>query len=158
MQARLALLTEIIRSEDSFFRSAFRGLATVSHISQYMAMRTQFYALMQDVIPHVADDESEEVPSGQFHIHIPAGWGEPVPIQATAAQINSVLVDIPAIRELTSCAICQEANVSRDATHCIELRACHHQFHTACIREWFQQSVRCPVCRNDIRESGTEES
>lgn len=149
MQSRIALLTEMIRSEDSFFRSAFRGLATPAHISQYMTMRAEFYSLMREV---VATQEEE---TGQFHIHIPAGWGEPVPVQATPAQINRVLTAIPADRELTSCAICQEQNVSRD--HSIEL-PCHHQFHMPCIREWFQQSARCPVCRNDIRESSMEES
>ena len=151
--ARLALLTEMVRAEESFFRSAFRGLATVTHISQYMTMRTQFYSLVRDVLPAL-EDETEDV-SGQFHIHIPAGWGEPVPVQATPEQINSVMGTIPQTRELTPCAICQELNVSRE--HSVEL-PCHHQFHTICIREWFQQSVRCPVCRNDIRESGMEES
>ena len=152
--ARLALLTEIVHAEESFFRSAFRGLATVTHISQYMAMRTQFYSLMRHVLPPLEDD-SDDLPTGQFHIHIPAGWGEPVPVQATPAQINSVLGAIPANVEFTSCAICQEANVSRE--HSVAL-PCQHQFHTVCIREWFQQSVRCPVCRNDIRESSMEES
>jgi|694.fasta_scaffold00948_6 hypothetical protein len=149
MQSQITLLTEMIRSEDSFFRAAFRGLATPAHISQYMTMRSEFYSLMREVVS-TAEEET-----GQFHIHIPAGWGDSVPIQATPEQINRVMTAIPAERELTSCAICQEQNVSRE--HSVEL-PCHHQFHIICIREWFRQSARCPVCRNDIRESGMEES
>jgi hypothetical protein len=32
------------------------------------------------------------------------------------------------------------------------LRVCQHSFHRACIQTWFRASVRCPVCRRDIRE------
>lgn len=111
-------------------------------------MRRELYGIIR-TLATPTDDTPD-----QFHIHIPAGWGEPVPVQASTAQINAALLPIPADRELSSCAICQEA-VPRTG---VELQTCRHQFHGTCIREWFAQSVRCPVCRNDIRESGMEDS
>jgi len=47
------------------------------------------------------------------------------------------------------CAICQdgyEVGVERRS-----LNACHHAFHKSCIDVWFQENVKCPVCRHDIR-------
>lgn len=29
----------------------------------------------------------------------------------------------------------------------VMLLQCHHVFHEACLREWFQRSVTCPLCR-----------
>ena len=52
--------------------------------------------------------------------------------------------------ELGNCSICQDVingNGSR-------LVSCRHAFHRSCILEWFGMSVRCPVCRHDIREEG----
>jgi len=149
MSAHISLLADLIRTEESFFRSAFRSSAPISYVAQFMSMRTELYGLIRTLTA-----PAEDVAPDQLHIHIPAGWGEPVPVQATNDQINSTLVDIPESRELASCAICQEA-VPRSG---VELRTCHHQFHGTCIREWFTQSVRCPVCRNDIREGSMEES
>jgi len=29
---------------------------------------------------------------------------------------------------------------------------CNHQFHKRCIDKWFNESVKCPMCRQDIRD------
>jgi hypothetical protein len=50
------------------------------------------------------------------------------------------------------CAICQDTMAtSTRLTHC------RHYFHHTCITQWFGTSVRCPVCRNDIRDTDEEE-
>ena len=46
------------------------------------------------------------------------------------------------------CSICQD-DISSDGTR---LRVCQHVFHRSCIQTWFGASVRCPICRRDIRE------
>lgn len=33
-----------------------------------------------------------------------------------------------------------------------QLRHCHHIFNRHSLSQWFQNNVRCPVCRHDIRE------
>lgn len=33
-----------------------------------------------------------------------------------------------------------------------KLRFCRHVFHRSCIDTWFERTVRCPICRHDIRD------
>ena len=77
-------------------------------------------------------------------------FSDPVPVTASTNQINAGL---ETIQTATSpCAICQEAISSGG----VRIRACQHEYHRSCIVNWFSMSVRCPVCRHDIRETGPE--
>lgn len=80
-------------------------------------------------------------------MNLPQAFLDPVNVAPSAQQIEAatqVVVEPPAN---TNCAICQDS-VTQNAT---QLRHCGHMYHTACFREWFSMSVRCPVCRHDIR-------
>ena len=84
-------------------------------------------------------------------INLPAAdilraFEDPVPVVATNAQIEAA-TEMNIVTEDTNCAICQDSMAV--ATR---LRACNHVFHHSCINTWFRTSVRCPVCRNDIRD------
>lgn len=72
---------------------------------------------------------------------------DPVPVVPSATQISSSLQDCNATQ--TACAVCQET-ISSDAC---QIRQCGHSYHRSCIVNWFSMSVRCPVCRHDIREA-----
>ena len=37
-----------------------------------------------------------------------------------------------------------------------QINRCGHIFNTIALNEWFQTSVRCPVCRHDIRENDNQ--
>ena len=76
----------------------------------------------------------------------PVGWDEPVVVRPTAAEIAAATQSVE-ISDYT-CSICQEDIEGAGATR---LRFCGHAFHTACISEWFTQSVHCPMCRHDVR-------
>ena len=40
-----------------------------------------------------------------------------------------------------------------------KLNNCNHIFHLSCIDQWFSNNTRCPICRDDIRNTNnTEES
>jgi hypothetical protein len=80
---------------------------------------------------------------------------EPVPIVPTETQIatSSILYNSIDDSEETRCSICQD-----DIRFGEEVRSlihCDHFFHRGCIDLWLQSSVRCPLCRHDIRESST---
>jgi hypothetical protein len=81
---------------------------------------------------------------------------EPVPIVPTETQIasSSVLYNSIDDSEEARCSICQDdirfGEEVRSLTHC------DHFFHRSCIDLWLQSSVRCPLCRHDIRESSAE--
>ena len=82
-----------------------------------------------------------------FPINIPANFMEPVPVLPTQQQIaNEVLDHISSSQQ--TCSICQDSIVSDG----VKLRVCQHVYHRSCIQTWFGASVRCPVCRRDIRE------
>ena len=71
----------------------------------------------------------------------------PVLVIPTQEQISNEIEDYihPSIQQ---CSICQDDISSGGA----RLRVCQHSFHRTCIQTWFGASVRCPVCRRDIRE------
>lgn len=63
-----------------------------------------------------------------------------------ASNIRTLLMDIE-----ESCSICQDR--MRQGENVRRLNACQHEFHGACIDNWFlHRSVLCPVCRHDIRD------
>ena len=81
------------------------------------------------------------------HLTLPNNsFMEPVTVNASVQQIQD------AIQNMTTnegtCAICQDAITSNG----VQIRYCSHGFHRTCISNWFAMSVRCPVCRHDIRE------
>ena len=79
-------------------------------------------------------------------IQAPAGFFDPIPVLPSAEDIESSIRRIERA-DGSVCAICQDAVVSGGS----ELVHCSHHFHDSCIRQWFETSVRCPVCRHDIR-------
>ena len=82
---------------------------------------------------------------------MPYNFTDPVPVVPTVRQVNNSLENITVTSD-TRCAICQE-QISSGAAR---IRQCLHVYHRQCILNWFSMSVRCPVCRHDIREEGRE--
>lgn len=83
----------------------------------------RFASLFQDVIIHASQ---ELIDSG--------------------STMRTLLMDVE-----ESCSICQDR--MRQGENIRRLNACQHEFHGACVDNWFlQRSVLCPVCRHDIRD------
>lgn len=78
------------------------------------------------------------------------GFNEPVIVAPTDEQVRIGTESVPQVPENSSCAICQESI----AVNGMRIRECQHLYHDACLRNWFLVSVRCPMCRHDIREGG----
>jgi hypothetical protein len=78
---------------------------------------------------------------------------EPVPIRPSARQIvnSTTLTRLDTSGNDVICPICQDeinnTQVVRRINHCA------HNFHQNCLDQHFQNSVRCPMCRFDIREN-----
>lgn len=77
---------------------------------------------------------------------------EPVPIVPTMEQIRaaSTTYNGDAADAEYTCTICQDS--FQVGEHITRLNFCSHIFHTICINQWLGSSVRCPLCRHDIRE------
>jgi Ring finger domain len=85
-------------------------------------------------------------------IPIPSNFLDAVPVVATPAQINNA---VETIQEGSgTCAICQDTISGQ----CARIRHCGHMYHRNCVVTWFALSVRCPVCRHDIRGQDSQAS
>jgi hypothetical protein len=81
-------------------------------------------------------------------INIPlneADFNEPVIVVPTATHIAAGTT-AGVVQTDATCAICQDT-IDRATI----INHCGHKFHDTCISSWFTRSVRCPVCRWDIR-------
>jgi len=88
-------------------------------------------------------------PSGSF-------LDDTVIVRPTPAQIeNNTTLRTATEHEDNNCAICQDPLEDRQLL-CV-INHCRHTFHETCIMQWFQQNVRCPTCRHDVREDGRRE-
>ena len=57
--------------------------------------------------------------------------------------------------EYESCTICRERFQSNSIIRKLQ---CGHIFHIGCVDQWFENNVRCPVCRTDLRDYDNEET
>lgn len=114
-------------------------------INHYLRTET---AHMDMLLRLFAQQQTNDIANSIVRLTVPSRFLEPVRVTATQQQINNSIV----VRETqeSPCAICQEA-ISSDG---VALRHCSHGYHRTCILSWFSTSVRCPVCRHDIRETG----
>ena len=53
-----------------------------------------------------------------------------------------------------SCTICRE---NFEENSIVRKLNCGHIFHLNCIDEWLESNIRCPVCRNDLRDNDDED-
>ena len=81
---------------------------------------------------------------------------EPVIVRPTQHDINNSTVEEVWIQEESVlCTICQDNIFPGMIVR--RLCQCEHCFHKECIDTWFERNVRCPICRNDIREPMDED-
>jgi hypothetical protein len=161
----LDTLCEILETDRNFFQT-MRYLNNETRnllAAQHMRNTNNAMALLREITARrrepIRQEEGRIVlniplgmlldPSGNFlNPNVPANFMEPVPIVPTRAQIDAA-VDTHIHTDAT-CSICQDA-----MTCAMQIRACGHMFHGACLEEWFTMNSRCPMCRHDIRDPPT---
>jgi hypothetical protein len=139
MDRRLEILLTMAHTRDAFFSNA-------RLYRQRDRITTRFLDNESVLISAVNNLRSDPV-TITFPINIPAGFMDNVPVVPTAQQILNEVQDYTSSSQQT-CSICQDS-ISSDGAM---LRVCRHVYHRSCIQTWFGASVRCPVCRRDIRE------
>ena len=83
----------------------------------------------------------------------------PVVVRPSARQIEATTEiipysDIPEIDRIEECPISRETFTETSAV--MRIRHCRHYFAPESLRTWFNSSVRCPICRHDIRSTLSE--
>lgn len=155
-QTIVSLLRDIVGGEASFFVRAIELPEPLRN--RVLANRSRQTALLLDIVRILVEPPRpvRSVVNRGFTIDITPEilrtFNEPVPVIPTAEQIEQAVEQDVEPPVDTMCAICQETVVT--STRLVQ---CHHHFHHACITQWFSTSVRCPVCRNDIREVDGED-
>lgn len=142
---------EVVRADESYFRMILRQMDRAQMpalMRNYMQMRQSMFGLIETL----TTPPEPTTPPVHMTFTIPPAWGDPVPVVATQAEIQHSMVHLAASDPPQICAICQDSIT----THGVQLRNCQHNFHRSCILTWFSTSVRCPVCRNDIREEAED--
>jgi hypothetical protein len=86
-------------------------------------------------------------------------WWEPVTVVPTDDEISRAVETLQfsdvGDSSITLCPITQTEFQATDEV--MRIRACGHVFSSEGLREWFARSVRCPMCRHDIRETSVDE-
>tara|TARA_B100001057_G_scaffold477385_1_gene546517 strand:+ start:163 stop:999 length:837 start_codon:yes stop_codon:yes gene_type:complete len=82
----------------------------------------------------------------------------PVRVFPTPTQIRNSTIMIP-FEDIenpinTRCPIRHEDFQNTDVV--MQIRHCRHNFNSVALNRWFENAVRCPVCRYDIREYNSE--
>lgn len=137
MQNTVDFLDRLLESRNHFFRRIHLfPVQNRSAISNTLLMNEDSYL---EILSSMMNTETE----------VEVTFQEPVAVVATPEQISHAIMSVSDTTQ--NCSVCQEI-ISSD---CVKLRVCGHFYHRACIEQWFRASVRCPMCRHDIREAET---
>ena len=145
----LEVLQTIVQSRYEFFNQRTIRLIDYRDRGAVMNSFLRSEAAITDLIARLfSQQQTNDIANSIVRLTVPSRFLEPVRVIATTEQINNSLV----VRESqdSPCAICQETISSVG----VVLRHCSHGYHRGCISSWLSTSVRCPVCRHDIRETG----
>jgi len=142
----LELLGQMIEGRNDFF---IRTMQLAPHqsrpaaLSRFMMNELVYLEMINRIYQsHIRTNLASTV----LAFTLPANYLDPVAVVPTQGQVTTSLEDIES--STTNCAICQDSISSGGA----RIRQCGHVFHRSCIVNWFGMSVRCPVCRHDIRQ------
>jgi len=139
MDRRHEMLLSMMHARDVFFGNAQlyrrRDQITCRFLQNESALLSAWHSIARESVTIT------------FPINIPAGFMDNVAVVPTDQQIAGEVQDHVSSSQQT-CSICQDSISSDGAI----LRVCRHVYHRSCIQTWFGASVRCPVCRRDIRE------
>ena len=146
----LSILEGLIESRNTFFARTLELFSSPDvPYSRFLASELSFINLANRIYTN------RVAPPPSLVINIPANFmdnlSEPVLVTPTAAQIarNVETIDIGIPPTQMQCAICQDTILETGS----RIRQCGHTYHPECLTSWLSMSVRCPVCRHDIREA-----
>lgn len=148
----LSLLEDMIHGRNTFLSNDVIRALPFDHRPTIIARYMNNEASYMELINRVYTNNIQEARAAArtlitFTMPMGGSFLDPVTVAPTRAQIDNSIEDFP--NATSNCAICQEAI---SAGGC-RIRQCGHVYHRACAVSWFSLSVRCPVCRYDIREA-----
>jgi hypothetical protein len=142
---QLAMGRHSFLSHETLRLFEFRSRSSL--VSRYLTNETQFLDLAIRIYTTNAQIRADATTLITLMPNI-SSFVDPVRVIPSPEQVGSSLVSVHS--HTGNCSICQEP-ISSDGA---QIRQCGHVHHRACLVNWFSMSVRCPVCRFDIRQAG----
>jgi L-lysine 2,3-aminomutase len=149
-QMMLALLAELVEGRNLFLTRGINRISTTHRdalTSRFFLNELCYLEIANRVFQNHVRTQSVNAAATLLTLNIPTNFMDPVAIRPTAEQITAATASVPQPLADTTCPICQDALTS-NATR---ITHCNHTYHQTCLDSWFTMSVRCPVCRYDIR-------
>ena len=144
----LETIESLIEGRNTFLSGTIRNIPFQNRspaMSRFMLNEIAYVELINNVLrSHTQNNIATTV----VRLTVPRNFTDNIVVTPTADQISAALQSVT--HTTNNCAICQDSIFS-DGTR---IRQCGHDFHRTCLLSWFAMSVRCPVCRHDIREEG----
>ena len=151
MDQILEILADLAHARVSFVRRQ-----AILPQQRFFENEQLFLTLLRDILRQVSSrDQNQAIETIRSFLvtGIPVGrFWDNVNIAPTRQQIDAAIRVIP-VPTGETCSICMTPMVTADLTNQQVSLRCTHSFHRECVEQWFRQSPRCPVCRNDIREA-----
>jgi hypothetical protein len=146
-----SVLEDLVGGQNEFFGTTIARLRPATRDAQLTRFFNNQLVLMELINRVHNNYVRREAASALITLGLatPATFTDPVTVAPTTAQIQTAIESVPAPVD-SHCAICQETMEGRIT----RIRHCGHMYHRSCFSQWFSMSVRCPVCRYDIREAG----
>lgn len=153
----LSLLSELIEGRNVFLSRGVNRIG-VEHrdalVSRFFLNELCYLEIANRVFQNHIRNQSVGAAATLLSLNIPTNFMDPVVVRPTAQQITSATETVSQPLTGTTCPICQDA-LTTDATR---ITHCNHTYHRSCLHSWFTMSVRCPVCRYDIRGGQTAQT
>lgn len=146
----LALLAELAEGRNVFFT---RGLNRISNthrdalMSRFFLNELCYLEVANRVFQNHIRNQSVNTAATLLSLNVPTNFMDPIVVRPTAEQITAATEPVAQPLADTTCPICQDP-LTNDA---VRITHCNHTYHQSCLNSWFTMSVRCPVCRYDIR-------
>ena len=145
MEDHISALHGLIEGRNTLLQRillTFRKSERLAVYNQFMLNERMYLEVMFRTLNQTQRNQNQVV------LTIPTNFLDSVPVMPTQREITNAIETIEGTNG--NCAICQET-ITSDGSR---IRHCGHTYHRSCIESWFLLSVRCPVCRHDIREQG----
>ena len=146
-QGLLEIVGELVEARVQFFTRNLNGITYVQRghaLQHFLSLEERYLRIIENL--H-RDNIRNQLLTNVITLTLAdtAVAMENVRVVPTQLQIDNALTNIASSEN--NCAICQDSITSAGA----RIRHCSHEFHRSCLISWFAMSVRCPVCRHDVR-------
>ena len=145
----LNTINNLIGGRNTFFERTINRLSIGTRdatVTTFLLNERCFMELINRI--HTSHQRTTAAATALLTMNLPQAFMDPVIVTPTQTHIERATVTVVDVPANTRCAICQD-DITANAT---QIRHCEHMYHSACFTQWFSMSVRCPVCRHDIRQ------